>query len=1164
MKHSAFVHLHVHSEFSILDSTLRIQDMVARAEELHMPALALTDNGVLFGAVEFYETCKKHGIKPIIGMEAYMAPGDRRDKTPRGIADESYPLVLLARNETGYKNLLHLATLAQFEGFYYRPRIDKETLKAYGEGLIILSGSLQGELPALLLQGKHQEARELIQFYKDVAGSDHVYLEIMDHGLSREKWLIEQLSQLSIETQTPLVAANDCHYLRRDDSFAHSVARSIYQGTTINDTRGDGLQGSDYYFKTPDEMTALFKDFPEALSNTLKIAEQCHFEMELGKTHLPEFSPPSPYTEETYLVKLCEEGLKKRFGEVTAVHMERLEHELKIIRQMGFISYFLIVWDFVNYAKQNQIPVGPGRGSAAGSLIAYLLEITDMDPLKHSLLFERFLNPDRISMPDIDIDFCYDNRQKVIEYVSKTYGQRSVAQIITFGTLAARAVIRDVGRVMGIPLVKVDQIAKMVPAEPKMTLKKALDIEPELKQLVEEDQEVEGLFNIGLKLEGLPRNTSTHAAGIIITKGELTQYVGLYRGQNGEVITQLDGPNCEKIGLLKMDFLGLKTLTVLDNAWKSIRKSGRKINIRDLNDLPVDDSKTFDLLNKANTLGVFQLESTGMRDLMKRLGVHEFSDIVALVALYRPGPMQMADDFIQRKHGRIKVEYYHPLLEEVLKETFGIMLYQEQVMQCAQVMADFTLAEADNLRRIMGKKKEDAMKQQREKFIEGAVKKGIGHEIAEKTFDAMEFFAGYGFNKSHSVAYGWIAYQTAWFKANYPADYMASLLSSEKNNMDKISQYIEECRAMKIPVKPPCVQYSYQDFTVEADMSVRYGLSAIKNVGEGAVDAIVEARNEGGVFSSMEDFVKRVDQRCINKKVLESLAKSGALDALLSNRKYLFESSEEWVRFGATSKKDSLLGQESFFDVIDADEQSRATQMKPQDVPPWSEHELLIFEKELLGCYLTGHPLARYQKVFKRYATKSSQDLETCKEDDSVYMGGLISQVKVIKTKSEDKMAVLTMEDFEGIYEVVVYPRLYAQIESLLQMDNLIFIDGLIKFRNGSPNVVAEDLIPMERLEEEWASHLVLRIDEGNEQLLGKLKSLLAASPGECLVLLDLILTSGENVMISSSHNLKVKPGSHLLKEIKNLLGEDAVWIRVRKPKRPRARFKPRQTAEAG
>jgi DNA polymerase-3 subunit alpha len=1146
VKHSGFVHLHVHTEYSILGSTCRIRDLVRRAEKFRMPALAMTDSANFFGAVPFYEACRSHGIKPILGAEVYLAPKDLSDKTPTGVRDESYPLVLLVRDEKGYRNACQLLTTGHFEGFYYRPRIDKGLLSRHADGLIALSAGMDGEIASLVLQGRMEQARESIRFFQSIFGREHFYLELLDHGLKQEKHLNQKLVELSWETEAPLVAANNCHYLEREDSFAFEIARCIATQTTLNESRST-LEGMEYHFKSPADMSKLFSEVPEAVSRSLEIAERCNFEMDLESRYMPEYAPPSGKNREQFLLELCRSGMEGKVDPDSDAVRERLEHEMRIIRQMGFISYFLIVWDFVHYARKQGIPVGPGRGSAAGSLIAYLLGITSVNPLRHGLLFERFLNPDRVSMPDIDIDFCYDRRGAVIDYVSGVYGNRSVAQIITFGTLAARAVIRDVGRVMGIPFPKVDQIAKMIPAEPKMTLNKALDLERNLADMIREDQEVDALFTNAMKLEGLPRNTSTHAAGIIISKGELTDRVPLYRGQNAEVVTQFDGPSCERVGLLKMDFLGLKTLTVMDNTLKMIRQRIPDFPVRDPNALSLDDARTFALLNKGNTLGVFQLESGGMRDLMKRLGVREFADIVALVALYRPGPMQMADEFIQRKHGRVKVEYLHPSLEEILKETYGIMLYQEQVMQCVQVMAGFSLAEADILRRIMGKKKEEAMKQLRDKFIDGCRQKGIDRRIAAKTFEQMEYFAGYGFNKSHSVAYGLIAYQTAWFKANHPREFMSALLSSEKNNTDKISFYIEECRAMEIRMRPPSVQHSAGDFTVEED-GIRYGLEAVKNVGSGAVETIVATRKEGGPFRSLEDFVKRVDARALNKKTLESLVRAGAFDELESNRRYVFEIVDDMIRYGGGTHRDQALGQESFLDVLDSTSRHSLSPKKKEDYPNWSEHDQLKSEKELLGCYISGHPLAEYSRVLKRFSTTSTKDIRKLPDGAPVKIGGVISYLKLTRTiKTGESMAILQIEDLLGTVEAVVYPRVFRVHESLLKPDAPVFIQGIVQIRNEAAGVIVNEMSDLARVQENLTTALYIRIHETEQaEVLHRLKDVVERFPGSCRLFLDLTLASGKTVVVRASSRFAVTPCEEAVQEIERLIGENSLWLHIK------------------
>ena len=1146
MKHTEFVHLHVHTEYSILESTIRLEDLIAKTAEYKMPAVAMTDDSVFFGMVPFFNQCKSKGVKPILGAEVHVAPKSMADRTPSRIPNESFNLVLLVRNDIGYRNLSKMITLAQFEGFFIKPRIDKDLLQKHAEGLICLSGNMDGEISCLLLQNKMLEAEKLGRFYLELFGKGHFFLEIQDHGLKQEKILIPKILQLAKTLGVDVVATNDCHYFSRDDSFAHDIARCISMGVTLNDPHPT-YETTEYHYKSYEEMQELFHEHPEVLSNTVKVAELCNFAPDFKSYHLPEYPVPEGKTREDYLMDLCREGMKKKVDPDSPVIQERLAHEFKIIKQMGFVSYFLIVWDFVNYSKKNKIPVGPGRGSAAGSLIAYLLGITSINPMKYDLLFERFLNPARISMPDIDMDFCYDRRTEVIEYVSQKYGRNSVAQIITYGTLAARAVIRDVGRVMGMPYPKVDQIAKLIPGEPKMTLEKAIQTEPQLTALMDEDKEIEALFNNAKKLEGLPRNTSTHAAGIIISKGDLTDKVPLYKGQENEIITQFDGPSCEKIGLLKMDFLGLKTLTVLDMAFKMANEQKGSPILEDLNDIPVDDPKTYDLLTKGNTLGVFQLESTGMRDLMRRLEVKDFSDIVALVALYRPGPLQMADDFIQRKHGKVKVEYFHPCLKEILQETYGVMLYQEQVMKCAQVMGNFSLAEADNLRKIMGKKKEEEMKLQKDKFISGSATLKIPHDIAEKTFEAMEYFAGYGFNKSHSVAYGWIAYQTAWFKANYPKEFMAALLTSEKNDIDKIGFYIEECKNIGLEVKPPSIQYSDEYFTVDKDGMI-FGLAAIKNVGAAVAKVIVEKRKISGPYQNLEDFAKRMDARVLNKKALENLIKAGAFDSLEKNRAYLFEIVDDITRFGTGSQRDSAAGQGSFLDVLDSSSKQNISQKKKEAYPNWPEHELLKYEKELLGFYISGHPLGQYSKVLKRFSSANTKDLFNLKQGASIKIGGIITHIKYTKTQKDEKpMAIIQIEDLVGSVEAVLYPKTFAHFETLLQMDALIFLKGSLQFRNEIPSLITDDIVPLDKVQEELTTAVYIRLTESqNLEIFEKLKMVFESNPGPCKLFLDLDLDSGKTILLKLPPKYSIHPAEKIIQSIEKLTGEDSVWLHIK------------------
>ncbi|MBU4128540.1 DNA polymerase III subunit alpha, partial [bacterium] len=886
VEHAHFVHLHVHTEYSLLDGACRLKDLVKAARDYRMPALAITDHGNMFGVIDFYRKAMARGVKPIIGCEVYVAPKSRLEKSLKPGKEAFYHLVLLVKDERGYKNLVKLASIAYLEGFYYKPRVDKEVLAKYHEGIIALSGCLKGEIPTLILDNRIGEAKRVALEYRDIFGQENFFLELHDHGIEEQKGVNKELISMGRELGIPLVATNDCHYIRKEDAPAHDILLSIQTATTIDDPNRLRFSTEEFYLKSPQEMGDLFHQTPEALENTVRIAERCNLELEFGKTHLPHYEPPEGRDLDGYLKELCYQGLKRRYSGVTPELKKRLEHELKIIKDTGYTSYFLIVWDFVQFAKSKGIAVGPGRGSAPGSLVAYSLGITSLDPLKHDLLFERFLNPERVTMPDIDIDFADDRRDEVISYVVEKYGKENVAQIITFGTMKARAVIRDVGRSLKIPYSEVDRIAKLIPPEIGMTIEKALRTVPELKGIVQKGEKVKRLVDVAKSLEGIVRHASTHAAGVVISKESLTNYAPLFKGAKGEIATQYAMGPLEAIGLLKMDFLGLRNLTVMGHTLR-ILKEKENVEI-DMDKISLDDEKTFDLLKRAHTVGVFQIESSGMRDLLKKLKPEEFSDIVALIALYRPGPMGsgMTDDFIRRKHGLIPIKYLHPQLEPILKDTYGVILYQEQVIRIAHELAGFSLSKADLLRQAMGKKISVLLDQQRKEFVEGAIKNEISKSIANKIFDLISHFAGYGFNKSHSSAYASISYQTAYLKANYPLYYMTALLTSEMNNTDKLVRYIEVTKRMGIEILPPDINESERDFTVAGD-KIRFGLAAVKNVGSGAIASMTEMRQKKGKFRSLYHFCEEVNTRLINRRAIESLIKCGAFDSLGAKRSQL-------------------------------------------------------------------------------------------------------------------------------------------------------------------------------------------------------------------------------------------------------------------------------------
>ncbi|MDK2817020.1 MAG: polymerase subunit alpha [Moorella sp. (in: firmicutes)] len=1051
---NSFVHLHVHSEYSLLDGAGRIKDLVRAAREMGMPALALTDHGVMYGAVEFYKAAREEGIKPIIGCEVYVAPRSRHDREPHR-DDYQYHLVLLAADANGYRNLAALVSAAYLEGFYYKPRVDRELLSRHSQGLIALSACLAGEVPGWLLKDQEDKAYEAAAWLKEVFGRENFYLELQDQGLAEQRKINRRLIELGRRLNLPLVATNDVHYVFQDQARVHDILLCIQTGKTLNDPNRLRFPNTQFYLKSPGEMAALFTEVPSALTNTLAIAERCNFDFTFGQLHLPAYRVPAGEDTASYLRRLCYEGFNRRYPRDDGTARQRLDYELAIIEQMGYPGYFLIVWDIVNFARRRGIPVGPGRGSAAGSLVAYCLGITAVDPLRYNLLFERFLNPERVSMPDIDIDFCFERRDEVIQYVQEKYGREHVAQIITFGTMAARGAVRDVGRVLGMPLSEVDRIARLVPLELGITLDRALATTPELKESYESSTAVRELLDTARALEGMPRHASTHAAGIVITQEPLTHYLPLQK--NGEAVTtQFPMQVVEELGLLKMDILGLRTLTVIDRACRAIRMNyGRDL---DLENLPLDDEATYRLLASGETSGIFQLESSGMRAILKELKPERFEDIIALVALYRPGPLGsgMVEDFIERKHGLKPITYLHPALEPILKDTYGVILYQEQVMRIASELAGFTLGQADILRRAMGKKKPEVLAAQREHFLAGAVKKGLPEEIALKIFELMEYFAGYGFNASHSAAYALVAYQTAYLKAHYPAELMGALLSSVAEHLDKMGPYLAECQRLGIKVLPPDVNESGVDFTI-AGGHIRFGLAAVKNVGRAAVEAIIAAREAGGPFTSLLDFCRRVDSRLANKRVVESLIRCGAFNSLHPNRRQLLAILDSCFELAAQRQEERRSGQISLLDMVPEE----VNEPPLPDLADFSRADILAMEKELLGFYLSGHPLEPYAAALQQFVSHTLADLAEIPDGSQVVLGGLVSGLRRLVTRKGEPMAILTLEDFSGQGEVVLFPRVYSQGRAWLAPDRAVIVYGHTDKQEEGVQVLADQVKPV-------------------------------------------------------------------------------------------------------
>ncbi len=1138
MYHCDFVHLHVHTQYSLLDGACRVKELLQKAAQYKMPALAITDHGNMFGAIDFYQTAIKMGVKPIIGCEAYLAPGSRFAKSSRE-AKNSH-LLLFAKDETGYRNLMKLVSIGYLEGFYYRPRMDKEILQKYSQGLLSTSACLRGEVSSYLRQGDHNAALRAADEYRQIFGKENFYLEIMDHGIVDQKKVNEGLIKVSKELSIPLVVTNDVHYLEQSQAKAHEALLCIQTQSTLSDPNRMRFSTDQFYFKDPELMKKEFSFVPQALKNTVEIAEKCNLQLSFGQYHLPHYEPPGGETKEGFLKDLCLKGMKKRYGDMTEEIKERLTHELTTIKKMGFISYFLIVWDFIHYARQRGIPVGPGRGSAAGSLVSYLLGITDLDPLKYGLLFERFLNPERMGMPDIDIDFCFERRGEVIEYVTKKYGKDNVAQIITFGTMQARAAVRDVGRVMSVPYADVDKIAKMIPAELGITLKKAIKVEPQLRDLYKKDKIAAEVIDTAQVLEGLNRHASVHAAGVVIGDRPLTEYVPLFKTTDDQVTTGFSMDGIAKMGLLKMDFLGLRTLTVVDHAVKWIKKI-HHVDM-DISKIPLDDQKTFRLLGAAKSLGIFQLESTGMRELLKNVNPTQFEDLISILALYRPGPMGsgMLEDFTKRKKGEGTVKYPHPKLEPILKETFGIIVYQEQVMQMASALAGFSMTQADHLRRAMSKKKSKVMDTMRKTFVEGCRKTSkIREPEADKLFDLIDYFSGYGFNRSHSAAYALISYQTAYLKANYPVEFMCSLLTNEKDNTDKVVEYVKECEQMGITVLPPDVNESITQFSVIDQKTVRFGLLAVKNIGQAAIESIVENRSAHGPFTSLYDFCERLDSRSVNRKVVESLIKCGAFDSFKVYRSQLMAIVDKALSMGASAQKEKVSGQFSFFDM---EEDPGGFDKESKDLPDikeWPQKQILTHEKEFLGFYISGHPLEHYQLEIKEFADYTTRDLKSATDGQEVRMVGIINAVRLTTTrKTNERMAIVKIEDLKGEVEAVIFPSTYPKVTGILVEGEVVIVTGRVNFRGDAANVVVGDI---KKIDEVYKCIKTIRVDLAGvkEDGLNRLREKLSHFPGKTPVYLNLDTQSQKGVQILVSEDLFVTPCDVLMTDIKEVVGGD-------------------------
>ena len=1148
----SFAHLHVHTEFSLLDGYNKIKECVSRVKELGMNSVAITDHGVMFGVIDFYRAAKAAGIKPILGCEVYVAPGSRFDKEAVGNNDDRYyHLVLLAENETGYYNLMKIVSRGFTEGYYYKPRVDMELLEQYHEGIIALSACLAGEVQKNILRGMYGEAKAAACRYKDIFGEGNFFLELQDHGMEEQKLVNQSLLRMSQETGIELVATNDIHYTYADDVKPHDILLCIQTGKKLADEDRMRYEGGQYYIKSEEEMRKLFPYAQEAIDNTQKIADRCNVEIVFGEKKLPKYDVPDGFTSWEYLNKLCYEGLERRYPGDDPKIRERLEYELSVIKRMGYVDYFLIVWDFIKYARDHGISVGPGRGSAAGSIVSYCLGITSIDPLRYQLLFERFLNPERVSMPDIDVDFCFERRQEVIDYVVRKYGTDRVVQIVTFGTMAARGVIRDVGRVMDLPYAFVDGIAKMIPKELNITLGKALQSSPDFKKAYDNDPQVKELIDMSMRLEGLPRHTSMHAAGVVISQKAVEEYVPLSVGSDGSVVTQFTMTTLEELGLLKMDFLGLRTLTVIQDAVRLAEKSsGKEI---DINAIDYNDKKVLDYIGSGETDGIFQLESGGMKGFMKELKPQNLEDIIAGISLYRPGPMDFIPQYIKGKNHPELITYDCPQLEPILAPTYGCIVYQEQVMQIVRDLAGFTLGRSDLLRRAMSKKKGDVMQKERQAFVygdeeggvPGCIANGIDEKTANKIYDEMIDFAKYAFNKSHAAAYAVVSYQTAWLKYYYPVEFMAALMTSMIDNPPKVAEYIYSCRQMGIDILPPDINEGVGNFSVQ-DGKIRYGLAAIKSIGRPVIESIVRERNERGKFKTLKDFIERLSGKEVNKRTIESFIKSGAFDGLGGTRKQFMIIYVQIVDQVNQERKYSMAGQLSLFDMVDDDQKAEFDIPLPK-VGEYEKETRLAFEKEVLGVYLTGHPMEEYEEKWRKSISKTTLDFRLDKETGVAkvhdgakeIIGGIIATLAIKYTKTNKTMAILTLEDLLGTVEVVVFPRDYEKYKEYLQEENKVFIRGRVSEEDDAPSkLICESVVPFSQTRKElWLQYADKDTFLAQEQML---YDLIGNSDGRDEVV---IYCKKERVVKRLGRNRNVQVETGLLSRLMNYLGDSCVKV---------------------
>jgi DNA polymerase III subunit alpha len=1146
---SKFCHLHLHSEYSLLDGAIRLNDLFNKCHEYGMDSVAVTDHGTMHGAAEFVEKANKASIKPIVGCEVYVAPRTLKDRTDQDRRNLSH-LVLLAENREGYANLCKLTSIAQFEGFYYKPRVDKELLAKYSNGLIALSACLKGEVSQNIIHNRIEQAENSIQFFQDTFGDNNFFLEIQQNGMEIQNKVNKDLLDLSKRLSVPMVATNDCHYLSKKDVSAHEILLCIQTGKILNDPTHFKFDSNQLYFKSSEEMIDSFTEFPGAIEETTQIAKRCNVEFDDKTYHFPKYDNKSGESEDDIFKKQALDGFSEKIKIIRSknpdfdekAYKDRLDYEITTILEMGFPGYFLIVADFIKHAKDIGVPVGPGRGSAAGSMVAFVMGITDLDPIEHGLIFERFLNPSRMSMPDIDVDFCIEGRGEIYDYVVDRYGGgENVCQIITFGKLKAKAVIRDVGRALDVPLPEVDQIAKLIPDNVK-NLQQAIDDIPQIREKASESEIKEQMLEVALVLEGLPRHASTHAAGVVIGDKPLVNYLPLYKGKEGETLTQFDMTYVEKIGLVKFDFLGLRNLTVIKNTIELLKKGSKEIP--DLQNLDPQDERTFQLLERGDTTGVFQLESSGMKDLIKRLKPETFNDIVALVALYRPGPLEsgMADNYVERKHGREEVVYLFDELEPILKETYGVILYQEQVMKIASVLANYSMADADGLRKAMGKKIQSMMEEHRALFMKGAKENNLDLKKAKEVFDLMEKFGGYGFNKSHSAAYALISYQTAYLKANYPLEFIAALMTSEMRNTDNVVKFIEECKTHDITILKPDINSSDTVFAV-SDNAITYGLAAVKNVGQAAVEEIIATRESVEPFASIYDFCEKINLGKVNKRVFESLIKAGAFDSLNCKRSQMMATLEEALEHGSRIQKEKNDSQLDLF--ADTEIGSDITSKPPvlPDIDEWDENDLLSYEKEALGFYFSGHPLKKYSDILQKYCNASSLNIEEFSDGKTIRIGGFLKLEKAHKTKKGDMMAFASIDDGHGIVEIVVFPNLYIDTHHLITSEAAVILEGDIQKKESSINLIAKKLIPIEEAEEEWTQNVVINIDSEQKtpENLDRLKTLFSMYPGKCSSYIAIKSQNESDVLIKTSDDFKVSSTKEFFEKVDLLFGSNSI-----------------------